>query len=173
MEFGPVALWESMGLFAKAVSLILIGLSIYSITVSIERWLVYRAAKKQSLEFAKQVTQFLKQNRPQDAIAAARKYKHSHLAKVVAAGLVSNTLGTINPLDRLTAWAHEQGAIMVVDAAQAVPHRRVDVQALDCDFLGFTSHKICGPTGAGALYGRRELLERPAHGTESALEARR
>ena len=80
--------------------------------------------------------------------------------KVVAANLVSNTLGTINPIDRLTAWAHEQGAIMVVDAAQAVPHRRVDVQALGCDFLGFTSHKLCGPTGAGALYGRRELLER-------------
>ena len=80
--------------------------------------------------------------------------------KVVAANLVSNTLGTINPIDRLTAWAHEQGAIMVVDAAQAVPHRRVDVQALGCDFLGFTSHKLCGPTGAGALFGRRELLER-------------
>jgi cysteine desulfurase/selenocysteine lyase len=80
--------------------------------------------------------------------------------KVLAANLVSNTLGTINPIDRLTAWAHEQGAIMVVDAAQAVPHRRVDVQALGVDFLGFTSHKLCGPTGAGALYGRRELLER-------------
>jgi cysteine desulfurase / selenocysteine lyase len=79
--------------------------------------------------------------------------------KVVATGLVSNTLGTINPVERLTHWAHEQGAIVVVDAAQAVPHRRVDVQALDCDFLGFTSHKLCGPGGAGALYGRRELLE--------------
>jgi cysteine desulfurase/selenocysteine lyase len=80
--------------------------------------------------------------------------------KVVAANLVSNTLGTINPIERLTAWAHDRGAIMVVDAAQAVPHRRVDVQALGVDFLGFTSHKLCGPTGAGALYGRRELLER-------------
>jgi cysteine desulfurase/selenocysteine lyase len=79
--------------------------------------------------------------------------------KVVAATYVSNTLGTINPVDRLGEWAHEQGAIMVVDAAQAVPHRRVDVQALGCDFLGFTSHKMCGPTGAGALWGRRELLE--------------
>ncbi len=88
MEFGPLALWQSMGLLAKAVALILVGLSIYSLTVAVERWLVYRAAKKQSLEFAKQVTQFLKQNRPQDAIAAARKYKHSHLAKVVAAGLL-------------------------------------------------------------------------------------
>ncbi len=82
--------------------------------------------------------------------------------KVVAANWISNTLGTINPVEKLTAWAHEQGAIMVVDAAQAVPHRAVDVQALGCDFLGFTSHKLCGPGGAGALWGRRELLERMA-----------
>jgi cysteine desulfurase/selenocysteine lyase len=80
--------------------------------------------------------------------------------KVVAANWISNTLGTVNPIEQLTEWAHEQGAIMVVDAAQAVPHRRIDVQALGCDFLGFTSHKLCGPTGAGALWGRRELLER-------------
>jgi cysteine desulfurase/selenocysteine lyase len=80
--------------------------------------------------------------------------------KVVAANWVSNTLGTINPVEKLTQWAHEQGAIMVVDAAQAVPHRPVDVQALGADFLGFTSHKLCGPTGSGALWGRRELLER-------------
>jgi cysteine desulfurase/selenocysteine lyase len=79
--------------------------------------------------------------------------------KVVATGLVSNTLGTVNPVERLAAWAHEQGAIMVVDAAQAAPHRVVDVQALGCDFLAFSSHKLCGPTGAGALWGRRELLE--------------
>lgn len=79
--------------------------------------------------------------------------------KVVAANWISNTLGTINPVEKLAAWAHDQGAIMVVDAAQAVPHRVVDVQALDCDFFGFTSHKLCGPTGAGALWGRRELLE--------------
>ena len=78
---------------------------------------------------------------------------------VVAANWISNTLGTINPVDRLTAWAHDQGAIMVVDAAQAVPHKTVDVQALGCDFLGFTSHKMCGPGGAGALWGRRELLQ--------------
>jgi cysteine desulfurase / selenocysteine lyase len=79
--------------------------------------------------------------------------------KVVAANLVSNTLGTINPIDRLTAWAHEQGAIMVVDAAQAAPHRNIDVQALGCDFLAFSSHKLCGPSGVGAVWGRRELLE--------------
>lgn len=79
--------------------------------------------------------------------------------KVVAATAVSNTLGTITPIDRLTAWAREQGAIMVVDAAQAAPHKRIDVQAIDCDFLGFTSHKLCGPGGAGVLWGKRELLE--------------
>jgi len=79
--------------------------------------------------------------------------------KVVASNLVSNTLGTINPVERLAAWAHDRGAIMVVDAAQAAPHRRVDVQALGCDFLAFSSHKMCGPSGAGALWGRRELLE--------------
>jgi cysteine desulfurase / selenocysteine lyase len=79
--------------------------------------------------------------------------------KVVANNLVSNTLGTINPVEKLAAWAHEQGAIMVVDAAQAAPHKQIDVQALGCDFLVFSSHKLCGPSGAGALWGRRELLE--------------
>src|ERR671919_2232875 len=67
--------------------------------------------------------------------------------KVVANNLVSNALGTINEVERLAAWAHEQGAIMVVDAAQAAPHKRVDVQALGCDFLAFSAHKMCGPSG--------------------------
>ena len=80
--------------------------------------------------------------------------------KVVANNLVSNALGTINPVEKLAAWAHEQGAIMVVDAAQAAPHRRIDVQKLGCDFLAFSSHKLCGPTGVGVLWGRAELLER-------------
>src|SRR5438128_2442943 len=79
--------------------------------------------------------------------------------KVVANNLVSNALGTINPVERLAAWAHEQGAIMVVDAAQAAPHHAIDVQQLDCDFLAFSSHKMCGPTSVGALWGRAELLE--------------
>jgi cysteine desulfurase/selenocysteine lyase len=79
--------------------------------------------------------------------------------KVVANNLVSNTLGTINPVATLAEWAHGQGAIMVVDAAQAAPHRVVDVQALGADFVAVSSHKLCGPSGIGALWGRRELLE--------------
>jgi cysteine desulfurase / selenocysteine lyase len=82
--------------------------------------------------------------------------------KVVANNLVSNALGTINPVERLAEWAHERGAIMVVDAAQAAPHKTVDVQALRCDFLAFSSHKMCGPTSVGALWGRAEILERMA-----------
>ena len=79
--------------------------------------------------------------------------------KIVANNLVSNSLGTINPVDKLAVWAHEQGAIMVVEAAQAAPHKRIDVQALGCDFLAFSAHKMCGPSGVGALWGRLELLE--------------
>jgi cysteine desulfurase/selenocysteine lyase len=78
--------------------------------------------------------------------------------KVVAVNYVSNALGTINPVERLAAWAHERDALMVVDAAQAAPHRRVDVQALGCDFLAFSAHKMCGPTSVGALWGRHDLL---------------
>jgi cysteine desulfurase/selenocysteine lyase len=80
--------------------------------------------------------------------------------RAVANNLVSNAIGTINPVERLAAWAHEQGAIMVVDAAQAAPHKRVDVQALGCDFLAFSAHKMCGPSGVGALWGKAELLEK-------------
>jgi cysteine desulfurase / selenocysteine lyase len=79
--------------------------------------------------------------------------------KVVATNLVSNALGTVNPVERLSGWAHDHGAIMVVDAAQAAPHRAIDVQTLGCDFLAFSAHKMCGPSGVGALWGRRALLE--------------
>ena len=78
--------------------------------------------------------------------------------RVVATGFVSNLLGTINPVERVSRWAHEQGAIYVCDAAQAAPHTVVDVQAIGCDFLAISGHKMCGPSGIGALWGRSELL---------------
>ncbi len=92
-------------------------------------------------------------------LGALEEIERAGTVKVVASNLVSNTLGTVNPVAALAAWAHERGAIMVVDAAQAAPHRTLDVQALDCDFLAFSSHKMCGPSGIGALWGRREILE--------------
>jgi cysteine desulfurase / selenocysteine lyase len=79
--------------------------------------------------------------------------------KIVATNLVSNSLGTISPVEKLAAWAHERGAIYVCDAAQAAPHRAVDVQALGCDFLAVSGHKMCGPSGVGFLWGRTELLD--------------
>ena len=72
---------------------------------------------------------------------------------------MSNVLGAINPAAEMVARAHAVGALALVDAAQSVPHMPVDVQALDCDFLVFSSHKMCGPTGVGVLYGRRAALE--------------
>lgn len=72
---------------------------------------------------------------------------------------VSNVLGTINPVHQLVQAAHAVGAVTMVDAAQAVPHMPVDVQVWDCDFMAFSSHKMCGPTGTGVLYGKQELLE--------------
>jgi cysteine desulfurase / selenocysteine lyase len=79
--------------------------------------------------------------------------------KLVAVAHVSNALGTVLPVKRIIDAAHAQGAVVLIDGAQAVPHTAVDVRALGCDFYTFSSHKIYGPTGIGVLYGRQELLE--------------
>ncbi|HEX5836524.1 MAG TPA: cysteine desulfurase [Anaerolineales bacterium] len=83
----------------------------------------------------------------------------SRSPKLVSFTHMSNVLGTINPAAEIIRLAHEAGAVTLVDAAQSVPHLSVDVQALDADFLAFSAHKMCGPTGIGALYGKMELLE--------------
>jgi cysteine desulfurase / selenocysteine lyase len=77
---------------------------------------------------------------------------------LVALTHMSNVLGTINPVAEITARAHQAGATVLIDAAQSVPHFPVDVQALDADFVAFSGHKMCGPTGIGVLYGREALL---------------
>src|SRR5690349_10072687 len=80
--------------------------------------------------------------------------------KLISFTHMSNVLGTINPAAEIIRLAHEAGAVTLVDAAQSVPHLKVDVQALDADFLAFSAHKMCGPTGIGALYGKIDLLEK-------------
>jgi cysteine desulfurase/selenocysteine lyase len=79
--------------------------------------------------------------------------------KIVAFTYVSNVLGTVNPVKELTKLAHTVSAYIVIDAAQAAPSRKIDVKDLDCDFLVFSSHKMCGPTGVGILFGKYKLLE--------------
>ena len=90
----------------------------------------------------------------------AYKNLFSPRTRLVSIAHVSNVLGTVNPVKEMTAIAHTHGAKVLVDGAQSVPHRRVDVQDIGCDFLTFSGHKIYGPTGIGVLYGREELLEK-------------
>ena len=80
--------------------------------------------------------------------------------KIVSATHASNVLGTINPIQEISKIARENNALMVVDGAQSVPHMKVDVKSIGCDFLAFSGHKMLGPTGIGVLYGRKELLEK-------------
>jgi cysteine desulfurase / selenocysteine lyase len=80
--------------------------------------------------------------------------------RLVAVTHVSNALGTVNPVSEMIAMAHEHGVPVLVDGAQSVPHMKVDVQALDCDFYAFSGHKMCGPTGIGVLYGKAAWLEK-------------
>ncbi|QHJ71829.1 cysteine desulfurase [Planococcus halotolerans] len=78
--------------------------------------------------------------------------------KIVSMVYVSNVLGTMNPVKEVARIAHDNGAVMVVDGAQAAPHLKIDVQQLDCDFFAFSGHKMVGPTGIGVLYGKKALL---------------
>lgn len=80
--------------------------------------------------------------------------------RIVTVTYASNVLGVINPVKAIADIAHRHGAIMVVDGAQSTPHMRIDVQDLDCDFYTLSGHKMCGPTGIGALYGKKELLNK-------------
>lgn len=80
--------------------------------------------------------------------------------KVISLAHITNVVGDIRPLKEISAYAHEHGILVLVDGAQSVPHMEVDVQDLDVDFLAFSAHKMCGPTGLGVLYGKKELLEK-------------
>src|SRR5204863_410226 len=80
-------------------------------------------------------------------------------AKLVCVTAVANTLGTVTPLKEIIDLAHQAGARVLVDGAQAAPHLALDVAALDCDFLAFTGHKVYGPDGIGVLHGKAALLE--------------
>ena len=88
----------------------------------------------------------------------------SDKTKLVSVAHVSNVLGTVQPIEDIIRLAHEKGIPVCIDGAQSVPHMRVDVQALDCDFMAFSGHKMYAPTGIGVLYGKREWLDRlPPH----------
>ena len=84
----------------------------------------------------------------------------SEKTKIVAVNHISNALGTVNPIEYIIKKAHGVGAAVLIDGAQATPHLRPDVQALDCDFYVFSGHKVCGPTGVGILYGKEEWLRK-------------
>lgn len=88
-----------------------------------------------------------------------KQYLAEGKVKLVSIGHTSNAMGTVNPVREVTALAHEVGAVVLIDGAQATPHGPVDVQDLDADFFAFSGHKMYGPTGIGVLYGKRDLLD--------------
>jgi cysteine desulfurase/selenocysteine lyase len=97
----------------------------------------------------------------QDGVLLLDEYKKllSSKTKLVSVVHVSNALGTVNPVEEIIKLAHQAGAKVLIDGAQSTVHLDIDVQAMDCDFFAFSSHKVYGPTGIGVLYGKRELLE--------------
>ena len=107
-----------------------------------------------------------------DLIIEGFESRLSERTRLVALIHASNVLGTINPVKQLVALAHQRGIPVLVDGAQAVPHLRVDVQDLGCDFYAFSGHKLFAPDGIGALYGRREIMSgmRPYHGGGDMIE---
>ena len=92
-------------------------------------------------------------------MAAYRQLLRDNPVKLVTVVHSSNVLGTINPVKEMARLAHEQGALIMVDGAQSIPHMPIDVQDLDCDFFAFSGHKMVGPTGIGILYGKRDILD--------------
>ncbi len=83
----------------------------------------------------------------------------SEKTKIVAVTHISNSLGTVNPVEEIIEKAHKNGALILIDGAQSIQHKKIDVQKLDCDFYAFSGHKVYGPTGIGVLYGKKKLLE--------------
>ena len=115
-------------------------------------WQMVCAAKNAKLVF-------LDCNKATGEIPLSELNKINERTKLVAVTYVSNVLGITNPVKEIAEAAHKNGAVVVVDGAQAVPHFKVDVQAIGADFFAFSGHKMCAPMGIGVLYGRRELLE--------------
>ena len=103
---------------------------------------------------------FIKINEEGNLDEESIKQNITKKTKIVSLTHVSNVLGTINPIEDIAKIAHENGALMVIDGAQAAPHMPVDVKKLDADFYAFSGHKMLGPTGVGVLYGKKELLEK-------------
>ncbi len=116
-------------------------------------WQIVAAEKGLRLEFVPVTEEGLLD------LEAYHRLLEQHRPKLVAFTHMSNVLGTVNPAKEIIAAAHAIGALALVDGAQSVPHLPVDVEELQADFLAFSAHKMCGPTGIGALYARRELLE--------------